>query len=221
MATKRTKGRQREAEEAGEATGEAILQSFYQDLVDEVDRKVKLSDVSTFSRDRMSTGMACIDLALGGGLAPGMYTFAGQEGSCKTTSILTALGSALRKGVPLVEMWDYEGCSLKDVTYRSDGQDIPLKNLFNLDEVNTLLGPRWIGQFAKIDTHADDHTIQSRTGQLYYGGKQEITRVTLEDGSFFEGYRHPFFVLTDSGEIIEKKLEELVEGDTLLLKKHP
>lgn len=106
-----------EAEAAGEASAENILKNFYQEVVDEVDRKVHMSDVSTFSTQRMSTGLACLDLAIGGGIVPGMYTFAGQEGSCKTTSILTILGAGLKKRVPLLEFWDSEGSGGSDPDY--------------------------------------------------------------------------------------------------------
>lgn len=130
----KARGKQKEAQEAGEAAGDDILKNFYQDIVDEVDRKVKLADVSTFTRDRMSTGLACLDLAIGGGLAPGMYTFAGQEGSCKTTTVLTSLGAGLRKNVPVVEYWDYESSGGSDPNYLSN----VMKTLgvkYKLDEI--------------------------------------------------------------------------------------
>lgn len=114
MATKRKK---EEAEAAGEASAEAIVGSLYQDVVDEVDRKVHLSDVSTFSSHRMSTGLACLDLVFGGGIVPGMYTFSGQEQSCKTTTMLTILGASLRKRVPLLQFWDAEGSGGSDPQY--------------------------------------------------------------------------------------------------------
>lgn len=218
MATKR---KREEAEAAGEASAEAIVGSLYQDVVDEVDRKVHLSDVSTFSSHRMSTGLACLDLVFGGGIVPGMYTFAGQEQSCKTTTMLTILGASLRKRVPLLQFWDAEGCLVESTTYLSRGKAVPLRELFDLSSVNLSLGPRWVGMFQLIDTHSNSGKFLERPAQLYYGGKKETTKVTLEDGTTLEGARHPVFVLSEDGSVVEKMIEDLSPGDTLLFKKTP
>lgn len=109
--------RRRRAQDAGNYDAEMLLRESYTELVDEVERKVKLSDASTFTRDRMSTGFGSLDLILGGGIAPGMYTFFGPEQSCKTTTALMVMGSALTKDVPLIGFWDYEGSAGADPEY--------------------------------------------------------------------------------------------------------
>jgi len=167
----------------------------------------------------MSTGLACLDLVFGGGVVPGMYTFSGQEQSCKTTTMLTILGSSLRKKVPLLHFWDAEGCLVEETTYLSQGKAIPLNQMFDLSTVNRELGPRWIGQHALVDTHSDSGEVVSKQAQLYYGGRKETTKVLLEDGTELEGARHPVFVLKEDGSVEEKMIEDLSPGDTLLVKK--
>lgn len=92
------------------------MQSVYQDTLDAVEKKVGLMDASSFTSDRMSTGLLSLDLMIGGGITPGMYTFAGAEQSCKTTCALTIMTSAIKHNVPICSFWDYEG-SVSDPDY--------------------------------------------------------------------------------------------------------
>ena len=214
--------RARKATEQVEESADAVaskLAAYYQDLLVEVERKVGMTEPTAFNRDRMSTGSACLDLVIGGGIGPGWYTFFGPEGACKTTGALTVMGAAIRQNnVPIIALHDYEGCLLEDTRYRVQGRDIPLNQLFDLTSVNRELGKRWIGQFTQVDTHSNDGKVTSRAAQLFYGGKQMITKVTLEDDTVLEGALHPCFVLEDD-QVVEKKIEGLRPGDVLLIKK--
>lgn len=113
---------------------------------------------------------------------------------------------------------DYNNCLIAKTTYRSNGIDVALEKLFDLSNVNRLLGPRWLGQFAAVDTHSNDGSIKRQTAQLFYGGAKPITKVVLENGAELEGHNHPVFVLVGD-EVVVKKIEELLPGDVLLTKK--
>jgi RecA/RadA recombinase len=97
---------------------EEHLRQSYLDSLSDVEKRVSMTETSSLSKDRMSTGLASLDLLLGGGIIPGWYTFFGMEGTCKTTSILTAMGAAVKQDrVPVVAIHDYEGSSLSDPDY--------------------------------------------------------------------------------------------------------
>jgi hypothetical protein len=75
--------------------------------LDAIERKTGGSSTSLGTLiPRMSTGVLMLDLILGGGLVPGWYTNFGKEQSCKSTSAMTILCSALTQKVPVLAYFD-------------------------------------------------------------------------------------------------------------------
>lgn len=137
--------RARKATEQVEESADAVaskLAAYYQDLLVEVERKVGMTEPTAFNRDRMSTGSACLDLVIGGGIGPGWYTFFGPEGACKTTGALTVMGAAIRQNnVPIIALHDYEGSAGADPDYlesvlRTVGVKESTENIFGVKDRN-------------------------------------------------------------------------------------
>ena len=88
------------------------------DILQEVEKVVKIQSVTLSDEGRLSTGLFIVDLLLGrGGLTAGMYTFAGPEQSAKTTLALTILGNSVRQEVGLRVLWDAENSSGSSADY--------------------------------------------------------------------------------------------------------
>lgn len=92
-----------------------IYGSFMTTL-DEVAKK--MSDADTLDDVvPMSTGSLTLDLIMGGGIRPAMYTNFGPEQSAKTTGALLVMASAIKQGVPIVSLRDFEGSTGNSVPY--------------------------------------------------------------------------------------------------------
>lgn len=93
---------------------------YYQSLNDSLDEISRRQGVDVDLMDEvkpMSTGTLILDMILGGGIRPAMYTSAGWEQSCKTTGALSIMSSAIKQGVPLISHWDFEGSSANSKPY--------------------------------------------------------------------------------------------------------
>ena len=66
------------------------------DILQELEKVVKVQGITIGTENRMSTGLLCVDLILGGGITAGMYTFAGPEQSAKTTLAITTLAASVQ-----------------------------------------------------------------------------------------------------------------------------
>ena len=210
-------------EARADGTAEALVRSMFSDSLREVERKVKLTDSSSITADRVSTGSAALDLVLGGGLAPGFHQFSGQEASGKTTGGLLFLASVIRDpDINTAVFWDSEnagGCLVETATYSQNGVPKTVSEMFDLEAVDKSKGPHYTEQTAIVDTASNSEGgIESRTARLYYGGSKETTEVTLSDGTILRGAMHPVFVFRD-GALVQILLEDLKEGDVLLRKK--
>lgn len=90
----------------------------YADVDNDVQQFEKVLGLSSSIMDkgkRLSSGLLTIDLILGGGYIPGMYTNVGFEQSCKTTEAITALASLINfelinnVRIPHKMYFDFEG----------------------------------------------------------------------------------------------------------------
>lgn len=86
-------------------------------LLQEIENKFDIVSNAMVSRDRVSTGLLCLDYVWNGGVLPGMYQISGQEKSGKTTLCLTAFGNIYRQNIPLNVMRDAEGTTGGDLDY--------------------------------------------------------------------------------------------------------
>jgi hypothetical protein len=157
---------------------------------------------------RMSTGMLVYDLILGGGLVPGWYTNFGKEQSCKSTSTMTMTASAVNEGIPIIAVYDYDGCYPDYVTVDIDGKSVPMSDL-----VKDIVVPEHVS-FIQKEVEVDTVGGKAR-GIVYYGGRHDVTRLTMEDGGTMDGYRHPMLVKEASGLILWKYIEDVQEGEVI------
>ena len=84
----------------------------YEAILNDVERRMSLN-IETYTGSRfdqsISSGLLCIDLLLGnGGWVPGLHTSLGFEQSAKTTLVILLLIEAVRAGIPVKKLWDYE-----------------------------------------------------------------------------------------------------------------
>lgn len=99
-------------------------------LLESVSKEVQLSPISTYDEERTTTGLLCMDLMCGGGLAPCWITYAGPEQSAKTTFALQVLATQLyNSDIPIKVLWDAE---------QSTGQSLD----YFCNIVNQTLGPK-------------------------------------------------------------------------------
>ena len=104
--------------------------SVYGDMLDDINFKLADADVIDDVQP-MSTGSLNLDVILGGGIRPSMYTLAGGEQSSKTTHALVVMAAAIQSKVPIVALRDFEGstgASIPYVTSILQTMGIPVKN---------------------------------------------------------------------------------------------
>ncbi len=89
-------------------------------IVSDLEKVVKIQSITLGAEDRVSTGMLCLDLILGGGITAGWYTFSGAEQSAKTTTAITAMASAVKQNVSMPVLWDAEQSSGSSIDYVSN-----------------------------------------------------------------------------------------------------
>ena len=111
------------------------------DDLDTIEKDYALSGSSLGqSEKRLSTGMLTEDVIIGGGIAPGWYTFFGGEQSCKSTGANSIMIAALRTEVPVISMWDYEGSSSPEYIegiMQVNGVKMPIEQVFGIRDPET------------------------------------------------------------------------------------
>jgi len=89
------------------------------------------------SDQRLSSGMLATDLVMGKGLLPGWYTVFGPEQSCKSTSAMTILSSALESEVPIIAYWDPEGSGdpqFIENQFKTYGIKLSIEDIFGVED---------------------------------------------------------------------------------------
>jgi len=117
----------------------------------------------------MSTGLATLDLQMGGGLSPGRwYTFSGQESTGKSTKVMHILKSAVNYDVPLIAYFDYEG-SLSPTYMESMYTDskLTMKEIFGLRDDET---GKWLIE-PKVKVYQD-----MNTGETFFDSMATLMR---------------------------------------------
>lgn len=113
------------------------------EILGELEKAVKIQSITIGEENRVSTGLLCVDLLLGGGVTAGMYTVAGPEQSAKTTLTLAILAASVRQQVGARVLWDAENSSGSSMDY--------VENIFNATGVNadieTLFGVKEKGKY--------------------------------------------------------------------------
>lgn len=91
--------------------------SIYNEDMDTIARRQGVESSNLDAGPPVSTGMLALDMQLGGGIRAGMYTSAGDEQSAKTTTVLTIMANAIKMGIPLLELFDFEGSTKNSKPY--------------------------------------------------------------------------------------------------------
>lgn len=113
MATTKPKVKTKEVEDASDPSRtEELLQ-----MVDYLDKVANINAVTFGKESRLNTSLLCLDLILGGGLAPGMYTLLGPEQSAKTTAAIHMIAGSVDQRVDLRVLWDAEGSTSSSTDY--------------------------------------------------------------------------------------------------------
>ena len=90
------------------------------DLVSDIDSIANINAITFGKEPRLHTSLLCLDLILGGGLAPGMYTLLGPEQSAKTTAAIHMIAASVDQKVDLRVLWDAEGSTSSSTDYVSN-----------------------------------------------------------------------------------------------------
>jgi RecA/RadA recombinase len=106
------------ADEVVDQTGKRVDRSMeIMGLLREMEKVVHINAVSFGEETRMHTSLLCLDLLIGGGIAPGWYTFSGPEQSAKTTAAISISAASADQDVDLRVLWDAENSSGSSTDY--------------------------------------------------------------------------------------------------------
>lgn len=112
MATAKAKRKPVEVESSAHDRSKEILS-----LVSELDQTVKINAITFGTEARTHTGLLCMDLMMGGGISPGMFTWVGPEQSAKTTLAIQMIAASVDQRVDLRVLWDAEGSTSSATDY--------------------------------------------------------------------------------------------------------
>lgn len=116
------------------------------EILADLERVVKVQSITIGEENRLSTGLLCVDLVLGGGVSAGMYTMAGPEQSAKTTLVISMMAASVKQEVGARILWDAENSSGSSMDY--------VENIFNGQgvkaDMETLFGVRKNGKFSQL-----------------------------------------------------------------------
>ena len=118
------------------------LTNLYAAIMDEAAEKSGGDSGLDDSVASCSTGMLAYDIVYGGGLRPAWYTHLGKEQSAKTTGALTIVAGALKDGVPIIRIEDYEGSTKNSTSYVASifhgaGVKLPIREIFGKKDPKT------------------------------------------------------------------------------------
>ncbi len=133
--------KKRKTRDSDDQEAKPDIYGAFMSTLDEVARK--MSDADTLDDVvPMSTGSLTLDLIMGGGIRPAMYTNFGPEQSAKTTGALLVMANAIKQGVPIVSLRDFEGSTGNSIPYvmsilRTSGIKLTKDQLFGKKDPKT------------------------------------------------------------------------------------
>lgn len=202
-----------------EAEAKFDYNSFLTESIDDVSHRLNYDSDPLEEATPMSTGLLVLDLLYGGGIRPGWYTHFGKEQSSKTTGTLVIAASALKQNVPFISYFDYEGCLVSDTYIQVKGQNIKLKDLFDLSDYKNWLPNTWQNQSQKVDTVCNNKKgYKSAKARLFYKGIFPTQKITFNTGHQLECYNHKFFVYRN-GYLAVVNQRDLQVGELVLVRK--
>lgn len=210
------KRRQRKASVA--AVEKAVGFNVYSnvdDVLDDIEKNYSLSGSGMDKEEkRLSTGLLSLDLVLGGGVVgSGWYTFFGAEQSAKSTLSMTVMAAALNTEVPIIAVFDYEGCLTEDMCVTTS---TGVKTFGDL--VRVLGTSMEVGEFRPVN----DLEVQTVGGKfvkvsaLFFKGVHPITTLTVQDHKPLRGNSHRLLVQDVDG-LHWRKIEEIKADDLVVV----
>lgn len=188
-------------------------------LLDITEKKFRLTSLTTDTEARrtsaVSTGILSLDLMMGGGILPGLWiTVYGGEGSAKSTTLATMLGSLATHGVKGA-YYDYEGCVTAHSTVETPEGKVKVQQL--VDHLSTVKPDEWYDPLPNTQLlTAGGYGNVVRIG---YKGLRPVHRMATESGRVVEGFAHPVLVKDAStGCLVYRKQEEIKVGDKVVVK---
>ena len=153
------------------------------DLVSELDKVAGVTAVTIGDEGRMHTGLLCMDLMLGGGIAPNMYIFVGPEQSAKTTLSITMMAASVDQRVDLRAHWDAEGSTSSSMSYVANiFQTVGVKNA----DAETVFGIRdekgWV---APPIVHLKDDNEGKKFFDWLYALQKRLPDKRFSDGRWW------------------------------------
>lgn len=192
---------------------------FLTETVDSVAQRLNYDSDPIESATPMSTGLLTLDLLYGGGIRPGWYTHFGKEQSSKTTGALVIAANAIKEKVPLITFFDYEGCLIADTFVQVKGQNVKLKDLFNLSDYKNWIPNTWQKQTHKVDTVCNNKKgYKLAKARLFYKGIYPTQKITFNTGHELECYNHKFFVYRN-GYLAIVSQQDLQIGELVFVRK--
>jgi RecA/RadA recombinase len=110
--------------------------SLYSKVLDGIEKDYSL-DSSDLHKHKISSGLICTDLVIGGGLSAGWISISGQEASGKSTLSSHAIKESLKIDIPIRQHRDAEGTVEEDYS----------KNIFNVKDVKSVYGLKSKGEW--------------------------------------------------------------------------
>jgi RecA/RadA recombinase len=116
--------------------------AIYTSNLDEISRRQGFEADVLEDVPPMSTGWLTLDIIMGGGIRPAWYTSYGPEQSAKTTGVLNIMAAAIKAGVPIIDLSDYEGSTKNSRPYvaqilKTNGLKVTVKDVFGRKDPET------------------------------------------------------------------------------------
>jgi len=172
-------------------------------LLSDLEQVVKINSISLGSEDRMSTGMLALDLILGGGVCPGMYTMVGPEQSAKTTAAITMLAASVSQKVDLRTLWDAENSSGSSIDYLTNifqtvGANVTVENLFGVRKDGKYVVP-------PVVYYQDDPSSDTFFNWLH-GLEKRLPDKRMADGTWWYVYEDNPKIKAKLGDAVDKMM---------------
>jgi RecA/RadA recombinase len=170
------------------------LATIYSKRVDAMEKQFSLTSAEMSIPDRLSTGTLVNDFVTGGGLVAGtMVQISGKEGSGKSTTCMTSLGSAINAQIPIIGYWDAEN-SLNDPRYaKAILKKEPSSIFFGKDRAARLYQEAvledFYGSSRALMRSLPDKYFKQETKQWYFvfdrddAGRKQMHEFGYENGS--------------------------------------
>ena len=154
-------------------------------ILGELEKACKIQSVTMSNEARVSTGILCLDLVIGGGVTAGFTVIAGKEQSAKTTTAINILASSVKQNVQMRALFDAEGSSgssgdYMESVFKSQGVE---------SKMDTIFGSKVKGKYEETPLvyYQDDSSMDTFFNWLS-GLLRRLPDKRFEDGAWWYVY---------------------------------